>query len=238
MSRPKTRSYTYRVPLDNSKAMRKILRLKSLNTGYHIVELADREVPNVNAQKNWAVKFYQSDEMRDFETGQITGGTIPGFHDYRHSLSWKPTPETNKLEMRNANNGGTKIRGHQFVGTHDPRLPDNVPVDFTVPWTPTEIKAMFDGQEVPDRMNYGHDPPMIEAKEARQQYREEIKWAKEDGLEELREKLHQYMKDCDHNHVVETEREHGEVAFCEDCGRDWHVQGELEDSRATVVGTV
>jgi len=238
MNRKQTRSYTYRVPLDDSRAMRKIHRLKALDSGYDIVELSDREVPNANAVKNWAVKFYQSHERRDYQTKQITGGTIPGFHEYRHSLKWKPTPETENLEMRNANNGGTKIRGHQFVGTHDPRLPDNVPIDTVVPWTPTEIRAMFDGEEVPDRVNYGHNPPMIDAETAIQQYLMEIQAAERESFEELQGKLYEYEENCDHDHAIKDGSEFGDIGYCEDCGRSWNSVKDMNADDATIVGSV
>ncbi|TQQ81874.1 hypothetical protein [Halonotius roseus] len=217
--------------------MRKIHRLQVLESGYCIQEIPDRDVPNSEAVKNWSVKFYQSNERRDFKTGDITGGTIPGLHKYRYSLEWEPTPETELLEMRNGNSGGTKIRGEKFIGTHDPRLPDYAPVSTTVPWTPTEITAMFNGERVPDRVNYGHNPPMIEAKTARQTYRELIDTAAKIGLEECEAKLIEFENNCDHDHTIESESEYGDVGFCEDCGKSWIDTSEMEADDVTIVGS-
>jgi len=236
--RQKPRSYTYRIPLNDKKAMRKVRRLEILDSGYWIAEIPDRDVPNVNAVKNWAVKFYESKEHRDFETDKMVGGTIPGLHKYRYSLEWRPTPETELLEMKNASNGGTKIRGEKFVGTHDPRLPDYAPVSTTVPWTPTEIEAMFDGEPVPNKADYTHDHPTMDADMARAEYRRLIETAAEIGLEECERLLAEHVENCDHDHVLTTDRSYGDAAFCEDCGRGWDRHDfDYEKDDVTVVGT-
>jgi len=237
----KPREYTYRVPLDDRRAIRKIHRLESLDTGYWIHEVPTRDIPNRNAVKNWSVKFYKSRETRDFETDEIVGGTIPGLHKYRYSLEWERTPETELLEMRNGNRGGTKIKGEKYVGTSDPRLPNYAPVSTTVPWTPTEITAMFDGNPVPDRVNYTHEPPDSDAETARREYRNLIRQAAKDGLEECRGVIAEMVENCDHDHVVTTGRNRNEVAFCEDCQRDWddpEFEYDQERGNLTVVGSV
>lgn len=233
----KPRTFTYRIPLDDSKANRKIHMLDVLHDDYWITELHKNKVPNGRAVKNWDCVFYQSKEHRDFDTDKMVGGTLPGLAEYRYSLEWEPSPETELLEIRHANGGGTKIRGTKFVGTDDPRLPDYAPVDTTVPWTVGEVKAMFDGEPVPDKLNYTNDAPEIPAAEAREQYREEIEWAARDGLRECEKKLHEYVENCDHDHAIETIR----GGFCEDCGRDWdgHDFRIAKDrDRLTVVGAV
>jgi hypothetical protein len=238
--RQKPRSYTYRIPMDDRRAIRRVRRLELLDTGYWINEIHSDQVPNGKAVRHWAVRFFKSTEHRDFETDEMVGGTIPGFHKYRYSLEWEPTPETELLEMRNANGGGTKIRGEKMVGTSDPRLPDYAPISTTVPWTPTEIKAMFNGDPVPDRVNYSHEPPELDANTARQKYRELIRQAADDGMKECRESLAEHIKNCDHRHVVETGHSYGDVAFCEDCGRGWDgldFEHEQEAGNLTVVGS-
>lgn len=240
-TRQQPRSFTYRIPLDDRQARRKVNRLDSLHDGYHIHKIHTNNVPNGKAIRHWGAVFYKSIETRDFETDEMQGGTIPGLHKYRYSLEWEPTPETELLEMRNANGGGTKIKGEQHIGTSDPRLPDYAPVDTVVPWTPTEIEAMFDGEPVPNKVDYSYDPPEIEASEARDKYHELIRWAARDGMDECERLLAEQVEACDHDHVVTTGRDYGDVAYCEDCGRGWErpeFQYDEDAGNLTVVGEV
>lgn len=200
---------------------------------YFITQLSERDIPNGRAVKNWGCVFYQSKETRGDYPGEFEGGTIPGLEEYRHSLDWKPTPETELLEMKRHPKGGTKIRGEQFLGTHDPRLSDYAPVETTVPWTPGEIKAMFDGEDVPNRADYSHDPPMMEADMARAEYRRLIEVAMDDGFEEMQRRLTEMENECDHDHAIETSR----GGYCEDCGRGWEDEREMKADEATIVGT-
>lgn len=227
------RSYVYRIPLDDSAAMIRLRRFKRRTGEYNIHQLKDSEVPNVNAKKNWGVVFYQSKETRGDQLGDFEGGTIPGLEEYRHSLDWKPTPETELLEMKRASDGGTLIRGEQFKGTHDPRLPDYAPVKTTVPWTPGEVKAMFAGEDVPNRIDYHHTPPMMDSSDAREEYRALIEQAAKDGLDRCEKRLHEMEDECDHDHAIEVTR----GGFCEDCGRGWEDKREMEADGATIVGT-
>jgi len=212
----KPRTFTYRIPLDDKKALRKVRICDRLNDDYWITKLPSNKVPTGKAVRNWACVFYQSTEHHDWETDELVGGTIPGLHEYRFSLDWVPTPESELLEMKNANGGGTRIRGEKFIGTHDPRLPDYAPVDTVVPWTPTEIEAMYRGESVPDKMNYTHDAPPLPAENALRQFREEIEISAREGLDDLEEQLWEYIQNCGHKH---TDESHG-VEFCEDCGHE------------------
>lgn len=239
-NRPTRSTYTYRIPLDDTAAMLRLRRFMR-KSEYFITELSNRDVPNSRAKKNWACVFYQSKETRGDQIDKLEGGTIPGLEEYRHSLKWKPTPETELLEMRHANGGGTKIRGEQFLGTHDPRLPDYVPVNTTVPWTPGEIRDMFNGEPVPDKTKKRKDPPEIEAQAAINRYHGMIETAKRDGFKEVKQKLREFEKECDHDHVVTTDSSF-QVAYCEDCGIEWEDKRELdavvEAGEATVVGNI
>jgi len=240
MNRETKSSYTYRVPWDDNRAMRKIHRLRVLDSGYDIHEIPDRDVPNVNAVKNWAVSFYESREMRDFETDELTGGTIPGLHEYRYSLDWKPTPESELIEMKHANGGGTRLKGEYFLGTHDPRLSDYAPIDLTIAWTPGEIEAMYDGEDVPNKLDYSHDPPMMDANKARNKFRRLIQvHAHETGFKKMQDALHEHEENCDHDHAIEDESSIRDRStfYCEDCGRTWEDQVMMENDEATVVGT-
>ena len=219
----------------------RIRRFQRSHDNFWIRKMSKRtEIPNGDAVKNWSCIFYESEEHRDFETDNIVGGTVPGLEEYRYCTDWKPHPETELLEMRNAPNGGTEIRGEEFLGTHDPRLPDYVPIEFTVPWTPTEIEAIWDGEPVPNKMDYTHDCPEISAIEARQKWNEQMKMATDDGFQKLQDELHEMMDNCDHDHVVESAIRCGRTeAYCEDCGKKWE-RGEYEhtDEDMTVVSEV
>jgi hypothetical protein len=207
-----------------------------------IRELKDSEVPNSRAVRHWSCVFYESTETRGDQLDQTEGGVIPGLHEYRYSLDWEPTPESELIEMRHANGGGTRLKGEYHVGTSDPRLSDYVPIDMTVGWTPGEIKKMYDGEDVPNKVDYSHDPPMMEASEARDKFRRLVQnYAHEVGFEKLREALHEHMENCDHDHVVKDEAKYRPEGYCEDCGKEWvepqTLNESIEAGEATVVGT-
>lgn len=236
------RTYTYRIPVDDKAAMMRLRRFQRGHDEYFIHELPDREVPNSNAVKNWGCVFYQSKEQHGDYLGEFTGGAIPGLEEYRHSLEWKPHPDTELLEMRHSNSGGTDIRGESFVGTHDPRLSDYVSIEMHVNWTPSEIRAIWNGESVPDKINYSHDPPEISASEARELWREQMHYAEQEGFEKAKEKLHEYMENCDHDHVLEeyNSRRETTTGVCEDCGKEWDAfsyQDAKENGELNVVGT-
>jgi hypothetical protein len=241
-SRPKPRTYTYRIPIDDRKALRKINVLDSLHDDYWIDQIDKRRnVPTYGSGRHFGFIFYQSQEHFDYDRNEMVGGTIPGLHKYRYSLEWEPFPEDSLLEIRNANGGGTRIRGERFVGFSDPRLSDYVPIDTAVPWTPTEIQAMFDGESVPDKIHYTYDHPEISASEARDLLQGELHKAERAGIEEVYAALEEYVDNCDHNHVVTTGRKHANVAYCEDCGRDWEgpeFEYDRDHDELTVVGSV
>jgi hypothetical protein len=82
---------------------------------------------------------------------------------------------------------------------------------------------------------------MIDAETARQKYRDLIRQAADDGLDECRRLLAEKVDNCDHDHVVTTGRDFGEVAFCEDCGQDWDshdFEYATDEGDLTVVGSV
>lgn len=242
MSRRTPRSYTYRIPLDDRKALRKINVLESLHDDYWIHQLdKSRHVPTHGSGRHFGYVFYESKEHFDYERNEMVGGTIPGLHEYRYSLEWRPFPEDSLLEMRNGNSGGTRIRGERHVGFSDPRLSDYVPIDTAVPWTPTEIEAMFDGEPVPDKINWSYDYPEIPASEARDLLGAELRKAEKAGIEEVYAALEEYVDNCDHGHVVTTGREYGDVAYCEDCGRGWdgpEFEYDRDNGDLRVVGSV
>lgn len=235
--RPTTRTYTYRVPLDDSRAMRKINRLQSLDTGYSIHKLHNSNVDTHGNGRHFGMVFYESTER--IVDGDKQGGTIPGLHKYRYSLDWQNFPGRGRLEMRHANGGGTRIKGDVYVGTSDPRLPNRIPIDTGVPWTPTEIEAMYNDEPVPNKDDYSHDPPEIPGEEAVEKIQQTLHWAEEEGFEQVRSELHEMISNCDHDHVVNNEGRR-DTYYCEDCGREWQARewehGENGADRGTVVG--
>ena len=225
MTRRTPRSYSYRIPIDDSKALRKINVLDSLHADYWIDKIHTSKVPTAGNGRHFGHVFYQSKERYDWKEDKMVGGTIPGFGKYRYSLEWQRCPAGDRLEMRNANGGGTKIQGEIYTPTEEPMIPNWVPIDIVVEWTPSEIKNMFEhGVDV-----HGSDSTLL---------REALNWAVEDSLDELEQKLWEYRNECDHDHVVETGREYGDVAYCETCGRGWDRHDyDHEKDELTVVGT-
>ncbi|OYR58501.1 hypothetical protein [Halorubrum halodurans] len=241
MNRRTPRTYTYRISVDDNEALRKLHYFEALHDDYWITKLdKKRNVPNAGSVRHWGHVFYQSREHYDYDQDEMVGGAISGLHDCRYSLEWRPFPNDSLLEMRNANEGGTRIRGERHVGFSDPRLSDYVPIDTVVPWTPTEIEAMFDGDSVPDKVNYTHNAPEIAADTARDMLRGELETAKRVGIEQAYQALRDFVDDCDHNHVLETDRKYGDVAYCEDCGRGWErdeFEWDCEHDELTIVGS-
>jgi hypothetical protein len=237
----KRRSYSYRIPLDESFARMKIHQFDRHKDGYRISKLSKRDVPNWKAVKNIGVAFYQSRETWSYEDECFKGGAIPGLGEYRYSLDWKPTPETELVEMKRASGGGTKLRGEQHHGTADPRIPRYIPFETTVPWTLKEVQMMFDNEPVPNRLEYSNDPPLMDAQDARSAYRKCIKVAVRDAVSEIKSQIKSAEENCDHEHVLRAEEQYQD-SYCEDCQRSWPDNRELdalvEAGDATIVGSV
>jgi hypothetical protein len=207
------RDYLYRIPLDDRRAIRKVNRLDSLGMRWinkvHHSTVGGREVmpcPYV---------FYET----------VDGsGHIPGLKKYVYSKQWEKFPHDGLLEMRHANGGGTKIRGERHVG-HD--LATYVWVDFVTPFTPGDIKKMYDGDSVPDP-RYGdrgkarRNGRMLEADEAMHRLNDDFHWAEQDAIDEIEEEFHEKrweaLEECDHGDGQYLERGAGaHEAFCHKC---------------------
>lgn len=237
----KPRTYTYRIPLDDRSAFRKIHALQRLNADYHIFEVPKRDVPNWDAARHWDFKFYASRETIDHSTQGRKGGTIPGLSEYRYSLDWEEFPGnfpgSINMEMKNHQKGGTKLRGTVNVGTSDPRLPDAPHIETHVGLTPTELKRLFnDNEAVPNKFEYTTNPPKIEPGEAQDRLCKLLDRVAHDKLDELEEQLIEYMEQCTHDHVLSTERQYGCVAYCEDCGKGFD-EYDVEHENITVQET-
>lgn len=224
--RPTRRTFTYRVPIDDDQAMRKIHALQQLDSGYLITEIPESDVPTGGAARHWSYKFYESKETGGIHK-EKKGGTIPGLHEYRYSLEWQPVPSHDNLEMNNAEGGGTKIRGEEYIGTSDPRIPNTLHVEFTLEATPTEIIEAFEKRTE-------------DTQEIRENFGEAMHWAEVDAFEKAREAVYEYEQNCEHNHVVKTDGARC-VAYCEDCGKDWddmEFSVAINNDELTVVGAV
>lgn len=231
-NRRTARTFTYKIPLDDRHALRKINVLDSLHADYFVYKLdAKREVPTYDAVRDAGYVYYQSKESFDYDRNQMVGGTIPALSDYRVSLSWQQYPDDSLLKMRNSTNGGTEITGERHVGFSDSRISDYVNIETVVKFTPTEIEAVFNGDDL----------SQIDASEAREIIRDELRAAEKRGIEDAYKALEDFVANCDHTHVLLTNRDYGDVAFCEDCGRDWdriEFQHDQENDNLQVVGSV
>jgi len=218
-NRRKPRTYTYRIHLDDSKALRTIRVYDALHDDYLISTLHRSRVPTAKNGRHFGYVFYQSKEQYDYNRDEMIGGAIPGLGDRRYSLEWETFPSDSSLEMKPASKGGTRIKGERFLGTGDPRLSDYVPIDTVVPQTPTEIRAAYrDETDVMDEIET------------------ELHWAEQDGFDQLIAEQWEGFQNCSHGHVIETGNK-WEPAYCEDCGYNWERDGwEREKDDVTVVG--
>lgn len=202
---PADRDYHYRVPID-TRAFRKLIRMYHLDVRW--IDLEPRDM----------------DHLNDF--GYITAktidkkGVIPGLGNYTCSPDWQKYPsgpgKHEDLEMKNANRGGTQIRGTIFVGGDYGR----VPVNFTSAFTPTEILTAYgDGNRTITDPEYGRDGPEITPEEAFDRLQDELYWAEQAGIDaadEAHNKAREKALDsCPHDHTEEVRRH---WVWCERCG--------------------
>lgn len=149
-------------------------------------------------------------------------GYIKGMKKYATSPSWQKVPFTQgKKEMTNANGGGSKIKAETRVSEKW----GSINVEYHVDATPTEILDAFEN-------GVNEDAITREINEAQ-------RWAVEDRLDELRRMEAEAREACDHDHVVVEDFLGQDDAYCEDCGKDWKgdiEMDELKSSGATVVG--
>lgn len=175
------RNYTYRIPLsDNRDAKNARRRIETIDR--HGMRLIERDPDEV-----YTPMGYVSYRTRDSD------GPLPSCGQYEYSPQWEQFPsgpgKYENLEMRNGSHGGTKLRGEVSVGyENDPAVNGPyVRIDTTVSFTPSEIKAICDG---------GADDS------DRQILIDEIRWAVDDRVEELRDEHHEKrmnaLDECDH----------------------------------------
>lgn len=149
-------------------------------------------------------------------------GYIKGMKKYATSPSWQKVPfSRGKKEMTNANGGGSKIKAETRVSEKW----GTINVEYHVDATPSEITDAFEN---------GVNETAITEK-----IQESEHWAVEDRLDELRRMEYEAQEACDHYHVIVEDVVSRSEGYCEDCGRTWLNEMDLNaamDSGATVVG--
>lgn len=196
--RPTGRDHHYRIPLNDTAA----LRIAVLADGHRWLKIDTDN--SCDCDKRWSEACVQTSDSK---------GHIPGLAEYEVSKEWESPwgpGRLEDLEIRNANGGGTKVKG--TVPAFDEQGQEfRLPVEFGVPETVSEVRD---------------NPDLIT---------DALQWAERDAWEELREAQLEAERECDHDHVLE-----GGVtceAYCEDCGAEWIDTHDIPD-RVTIVGTV
>jgi hypothetical protein len=129
------------------------------------------------------------------------------------SPQWQKVPHSRgKMEMNNANGGGTKIRSKERIGE---RWGIQY-VEFHVDATPSEIIDAYEN---------GVDEDAIT-----EEIQESKRWAVEERVDELREEEAERVDECSHDHVV-LKGWGTPYAYCEDCPEEWRDEVEFEHSR-------
>lgn len=156
-------------------------------------------------------------------------GKIIGMDKWLYSPSWESAPfgpgRHESLEMRNANGGGTRLRGSVYVGYDDDFIRfDRCEIDTTVHFTPTELRDILEGKTGEYPEPHGGRP--IDRDYAESLIYDELFYATEDAIEEIREAHYEYMSECDHDHAVMFDApECGATGYidgyCEDCGHEF-----------------
>lgn len=149
-------------------------------------------------------------------------GYIKGMKKYATSPNWQKVPfSRGKKEMTNANGGGSKIKAETRVSEKW----GTINVEYHVDATPGEITDAFEN---------GVNESAITEK-----IQDAQRWAVDDRIDELREVEYQAQMECDHDHVVVEDFLGHEEAYCEDCGKEWMNEDDLNTaikSGATIVG--
>lgn len=188
MSRRTPRTYTYAIPMDDTRAMSKVRVLEKTHPDYHIYKPRRKEIA-VDRVKYLGIVFYSSRETYDYDRDTMVGGTLPGLSEYRFSLEWEKAPfgpgRLGALEMKAGPKGGTHIRGEIYTGHY---LGKYTPIDTVVDFTPTEVR------------NNPHDPEL----------QAELQHAEQEGMDAVEEAHREYQDDCPHISALE--------GCCEDCG--------------------
>lgn len=156
-------------------------------------------------------------------------GRVKGMNKWLFSPSWEPAPfgrgRYGSLEMRNANGGGTRLKGEAFVGYDDDDIRfDYVEIDTTVSFTPTEVRAILDGEsgEYPDPQK---GRPLSQS-DAYDLIHDELFWAEQDAIESAKNAVYDARDDCEHKHAVQFAGTEPGLAgpisgYCEDCGEEF-----------------
>lgn len=194
---PDGKNYHYRFHANDEEAWRCLKLARWVGRGF---ELYPREMKHLRVKLDHVT-------VRTFDRKNH----IKGMKNYAVSPDWEVIPHSlGRMEMKNANRGGSKIRAEEYTGEYW----GTVEVTFTVDYTPTEIKAAYEDGENEDAV--------------RETIGEARHWAVEDKIEELQEAEWRFQERCGHHHVVRDDSLIGIVGYCEDCGRDWEDDDELD----------
>jgi len=130
-------------------------------------------------------------------------GHLEGLEQYAYSPRWESGPRLCDInEIRNANNGGSKIRG-LFTASPEPHCEIKLQFDTTIPHTPTEVFDAWDAG--------GEDWYEIQKL---------ISGAKDKAIEEYQTTLAESRRNCDHETLL-TPPSSSEATpvCCDKCGK-------------------
>lgn len=198
--RPDGRDYHYKIPFDDSRALRK-------------VRIAEKVKGRWITHESSAKRDGRLDGCEHYQTHD-NKGPISGIGEYEYSQQWEYPFGPGRMESlrarpNTAGGGGTKIEG--TVPAYDEGgYRYNLEVSFTSDLTMTQLRGMDD--ETYDTIT------------------EELHWAEQDAHEQRREKEWELMQKCDHNHIVEfNEPSPGKGGmidgYCEDCDKEFLTHG-------------
>lgn len=210
----------YRIPLDDSRAQRKINLLQSLSAGFSISRVAKRNVPASDLVRDTGYVYYQSRETWDYDADGYIGGVIPSLSDYRYSWDWEKFPDRaySGLRMKRGRSGETVIEGEVASRySQDSLIPRYVHIRGSLPYTVGEIRRIYEE-------NLGEEIEAID---------EEIYWTLEARVEEIKEEIIAMQDSCTHR-IIEFDSEF-RGGYCEDCQREFD-DFEMEDVRHRIVG--
>lgn len=207
MDNPDGRDYHYRFRANDEEAWKflKFARWKG-----RMIEMYPKDMKHLRTKIDH-VTFKTYDKM----------GYIKSMKQYATSPSWQKVPHSRgKMEMRNANGGGSKIRAEEYTGEKW----GTVNVEFHIDATPSEVTDAFENGVNEDSIH--------------SEIQSSKHWAVEDKIDELRERLAEAQRECSHEHVID-EGFGATEAYCEDCGMEWvdshEFEADVEANNVTVV---
>lgn len=204
--RPDDRNYTYRIPIDDTRAFRK--------ASMHLKGFTDRWVDRLKDHDGSDIGHMVIQTKDD-------KGHLSGLTEYQYSAKWERPFKHSRhdWEIRPANKGGTKIRG-TFSAFDEAGFQITIPFDTTVSQTVSTVKAIANGEADSD---------------VRNDFEEQMHWVKNDAIDAHRERVFEAQQDCDHEHFVRDDSafydDPSAVGYCEDCGAELDDNGNIVGGR-------